>query len=1009
MSNSDNAPQAQVNAASALQESEDLMDAQLQEELRSMFEVDTQRGLETYLSKAANLDPQTWDSDIQTLYRMIHTIKGGAVTVRADAILAVSAVLEDLLSDLRHLETAPALTDHQLQEMLTEAGELLASTLPIEAQGAAAQAEVEPSVQRIQQLRSQIQQTYLPQWSEQQQIQHEFAQQGFDLVILDLEIAIEQLVHATALPENTIRTARQVIDQLYQIGQELQFASGWATLLHQAETLMAELDVSVWSREWPRLFQAMKASARENGQAVPFELNGCGESWPPAAAPLADLAEPMPASQPTAAGEPQPLELPDIGDFLNGLDGLNPPLVATDWSVAPPSSNGDPTVPESPSPVEVSAAPPEPIAPPSTLRVPPRTESPPEPGYAAPAAIASPPPAAPPEAAETAETQQVPVPLKRLDESAQALVTTLLSVRNSQGLYQVLHNQILQLVGLAQEGVQHITRLRQIQDDYALIDNLNQPRETGPTPERYRQGYTTINRLLETSLRLSELGAETEKSARQMRDSLEFLDDSVLKLQTTVEESRLVPFSNLAFRARAILRDLTLRFQKPTKLVIHGEQTELDVGTARSLESALLHLIRNAFDHALEAPEERQTAGKPEQGTVTMSLQRQGNTYRLAIQDDGRGLDPEVIRERALALGLPLTNTDTSADLLAVICQPGFSSATEVSDISGRGVGMDVVASQIAKLGGKLSLETAIGQGTTFHLQFPVPHLLAPCMLLQAGDRTFAVLIEDVKTLTLLEALEATSVQDLDSVYSWQIAMGNDEVLPGLDLMEYWHPQLTTRPLADCTLCACIHSADTAQSAWLLADELVGRFDLLITPLPAPLEAPEGLMGISLQPDGTLVPVLNAAAIVEWLHRAPQESIAEHSGLSDLYLQETVVSTPTILIVDDAALVRRRIEASLTAHGHSTHTCADGLEAFNWLQTHPAPALIITDIEMPNMDGFTLIDRCRQQGMKAPILVVSSRLLEDWFDEAKRLGANDYLTKGFSTVELINKVNELLS
>ena len=194
-----------------------------------------------------------------------------------------------------------------------------------------------------------------------------------------------------------------------------------------------------------------------------------------------------------------------------------------------------------------------------------------------------------------------------------------------------------------------------------------------------------------------------------------------------------------------------------------------------------------------------------------------------------------------------------------------------------------------------------------------------------------------------------------------------------------------------------------------MADDLLGQFDLLFDPLPAPLRSPEGIMGVSLQPDGTLVPVIDGAAIVEWLYRAPQESSSDLSDTADPTVQDTLAYSPTILIVDDAALMRRRLEVSLTAYGHLTHTCADGLEAWKWLKVNPNPALIITDIEMPNMDGFTLIDRCRQENIQVPILVVSSRLSEEWFDEAKRLGANDYLTKGFSTLELVNKVNQLMA
>lgn len=1065
MLNSDKAHQPHTHQSHYENENMDLLDSQLQQELRGIFEVDTQKGLQTYIDQVAQLQSQSWSNDIQILYRAIHTIKGGAVTVGADAILQVAIVLEDLLSDLRHLESAPPMEDGWLREILTEAGELLASATNIEAHEEEVRVKVQPSVQRIVDLRSQTQQRYLPQWSHEKQIQQEFARQGFDLVVLDLEIALEGLSSQDSLPESIIHTARKTIDQLYQIGQDLQLTSGWGRLLRQAEILVSELNVETWSTEWPQLFEAMKTCAQQGGESIPFQLDihepsvdirTSGFEWqekPPSnEEPLgetlsADDSANFDANAINSAAEDTgegildtSVAFTDMDVFFDGLDDGEPSAfealsdnvnleelwlgdtdsqqgwleedtyVQQDWletdSANSQSQEEDvdiqqdwiETEREQIDSVETESA--DASLQEGDVAV---GSDPPSPSSSRLPAITSAP------SSESEEQIQIPIPLEKLDQTAQNLINTLLSVRSTQGTYQELQAQVLQLASLGQEGAQYITHLRQIQDDYALMDNLQlNLRETGPAPERYREGYTAINRLLEISLRLSELGAEAEKSAKQMTESLQFLDGSVLELKDTINESRLVPFRNVAFRARAILRDLTTRFKKPAKLVVHGERTELDVGTARSIEPALLHLIRNAFDHALEFPEVRQSAGKPEQGTLTLSLQRIGNTYRLDFQDDGCGIDPEKIRGRATALGLPLHDTSTSDDLLSVICQPGFSSESEVSDISGRGVGMDVVAAQIGKLGGKLTLETAIGQGTTFHLQFPVPHLLVPCVLLEAGECTFAIPTEDIKTVALLESLQATPVEEPGKLYSWQVETG-ETVMPGLDLLEYWRPRLGDRTLEETAVCTYVQSPTESQGVWLIANELLGQSDLLINALPSPLLAPAGLMGISLQPDGTLVPVIDASAIVDWLHRVPQESISELSGLSELNFEETVIDTPTILVVDDAALMRRRLSASLTAYGHFVHTCGDGLEAWNWLKLNPRPVLMITDIEMPNMDGFTLINRCRQESMKMPILVVSSRLSEDWFDEAKRLGANDYLTKGFSTLELMNTVKNLLS
>lgn len=1112
MPNPEKGSKASANATHSVDHADDVMEAQLQQELRSMFEVDTQKRLQTYLDEAGHLQAQTWTDDIQKLYRAIHTIKGGAVTVGAEAILPVATVLEDLLSDLRHLETAPPLEDGQLAEMLIEAGELLAATLSVQAIDDAARTQIEAAVAQIEQLRSRIQAQYLPQWSPQKQFQQEFAREGLDLVVLDLEIALENLTDADDLPANVCQIARNLIEQLGQIGRDLQLAAGWTTLLGQAEPLLSTAYTQHWKTQWPRLFQAFKACVRIGGEPVDFTLQPIDTiaqddrrqgDWAQASGPPSDASSSLTATPSDADDRDLESDLnvpglanPDISEleeddlftdmdtFLGGLGSLTNSLngmeqddpsevtqeqlegtveaaetmdwIITDPVLTPEQAAFEPDDIESDVPTtpvtEASAADAtetngaidsqstsltnpdamtandwvieesaqanmlsvtNDVAPDSadtwltnllSEALDTATMEPAEGDESVPTM----PLEASSGSADLAEQIQIPVPLERLDRSAQDLINALLSVRSTQDIYKTLQAQILQLASLAQEGIQHITRLRQIQDDYALVDNLKLNSSTGPAPERYRQGYVTINRLLETNLRLSELGAETEKSTKYMTDSLQFLDRNILRLQATVEESRLVSFRNLAFRSRAILRDLTTRFTQSARLVIQGEQTELDVGSARSLEPALLHLIRNAFSHGIEPPEERETQGKPSQGTLTLSLQRLGNLYRLSFQDDGRGINAAAVRDRAIALDLPLNDTSTTAKLLAVICQPGFSSDTTVNDISGRGVGMDVVAAQIAKLGGKLTLDTTPGGGTTFSLQFPVPHLLVSCVMLRRGDRTFAIPIEDIRNVALLETLTATSVEAENTLYAWQIKTG-DSTTPGLDLLEYWQPQSANRPLEETAVCAYIQAPSSEQGVWLIADDLLEQSDLLINSLPDPLQPPEGLMGISLQPDGTLVPVLNVTAMIDWLYTHPHAAIANAQTPLSLPQQPTETVPPTILIVDDAALMRRRIEASLASYGHLTYTCGDGLEAWNWLKANPAPALLITDIEMPHMDGFTLIDRCRQERLSMPILVVSSRLSEDWFAEAQRLGANDYLTKGFATVDLVNKVNQLVA
>jgi chemotaxis protein histidine kinase CheA len=1025
---------------------DELQDAELQKELRGLFAIDVQHYLQRYSQIAQALRSSAWAEDIQELYRCIHTIKGGAVTIAAETVVAAATALEDVLSDLRYLHPIPPLTDGQLSQILLEAGELLSGTLELSSDELPI-ASIAPTLNRIQVLHQQIRAQYLPTWNAQNQLHQEFAEQGLDLVVLDLEIALERTPDRGRVSDRLLNTARQTISQLQTIGHDLKLAAGWADLLEQTALLFDCPHNQIWRSQWLRFFHALKDCAREGGQAVTFEFElpdspeaepewNTAQAWNHSGADHLDLLLSEPEWEGAIEPEFSSLEnsliesspelktdsLPAIGSFLDelsALDGFIGAELAIDTGLndtveSPQQTSAEgfeltsellcesESTPESElvaESTETSLNLPD-FSNPNWLNAEAQTMRQHSSNQSQPTA--------------PMDSVQIPVTLHKLDQSAQYLIDTLLASRIARGFHQTLQNQIMQLVTLAQEGSQYITSLRQLQDDYALLDDLRRTRR-GPVPERYRQGYTTLNRLLETSLRLAELGAEAEKTVQQTADSLLRLDTNLLKLQTTVEDSRRLPFQSLSFRARAILRDLITRFGKPAQLQIEGELLELDVSTLRHLEPALLHLIRNAYAHGLESPEARIAQGKPEQGTIWISLQRRGNVFQLSIRDDGRGMNPEAICARAKSLGLRLTQTQTPAELLAVICQPGFSSETQVTEVAGRGVGMDVIAAQIDRLGGKLSLDTVPGQGTTFDLQVPVPHLLVSCLLLQAGNRTFALPTEEIKTTTLFDTLsvQSASVSPTEApiAATWMVADQTGSS-PALDLLDYWHPHTAPRSLPDTAVCVAVAPTGSEQSLWLVADELIGQSDLLISPIPSPLIAPEGLIGVSLQANGTLVPVLNAATIADRVLKprpvlSPVTSpVTSNSRTLSPDFPEAEETLSAVLIVDDAALIRRRIEASLTAYGYTTHTCADGLEAWNWLQRH-TPILIITDIEMPNMDGFTLTDRCRQAGIKTPILVVSSRLSEEWFSEAKRLGATDYLTKGFSTLELVNKVNLL--
>jgi chemotaxis protein histidine kinase CheA len=1025
---------------------QDLIELELQQELREMFEVDTQNYLQKYLNLAQNLQSQTWQAQIQEMYRAIHTIKGGAVTVGADAILYVSTVLEDLLSDLRYLDSPPFLADGKLGEMLLEAGELLAGSISVNLPEDEVLAVVNPTIERIKVIQGDIKQTYLPEWSEQSLLHQEFAEQGFDLVVLDLEMALENLATESKIPANTIEVATITLQQLTQIGEDLQLGEGWTQLVTKAQTLLNTVDLDVWRSQWFTLLADLKYSAKHGGtinstkatansleseQEFFFEDEGeFDEVMTPET--MAEITEEINTLDAKDFAElddllaedfdnliPAQLETEEFDEF-DDLDDLLPDELEAQPSVTITKELNDleeddfgdldqllPDELFSEDLKELIAQEDEAWE----FEEAHRNE--------APFGIA--PTVLNPQENLTQESKdiKISIPLSRLDKTAQNLVDSLLAARASQGIYTQLKSQLNHLFILAQENAKYITRLRQIQDEYANLNELKPTTKNsadGVILEQYRQGYITINRLLETSLRLSELGAEVAEIANQTENSLDTLERNILSLQNSVQESRLLPFQTLAFRARAIIRDLNNRYQKSVQLHIEGEQIELDAGTSSQLEPALLHLLRNAFDHGIESSDIRTTQGKPPEGTIELSLQRQGKNLLLTMKDDGQGINAAKISEIAGSQNLPLTDTSDNNKLLNVICQPGFSSRTKISDISGRGVGMDVVAAQIESLGGKLKLETSPGVGTTFTMEIPPPTLLVPCLLVRSGDRTLAFPTDEITTTDIVGQLNLTNLEHSNYLYSSVVTSATGST-PVYDLLNYWNNSEIQRNLPETALAIYIQSKKLGQGVWFLADDLLGQRELLINSLPSPLKPPVGMMGLSLAQDGTLIPVLAPVNLAELILTSPVipplirgrdtltkggEKGMEVKGIKDGGIPRRIV------IVDDAALMRRRLEVSLSASGYNVQACVDGLDAWNWLQNNEVPDLLITDIEMPEMDGFTLIDRCRQAGLTIPILVISSRLSEEWNKEAQRVGANDYLTKGFSTPDLLNKVNHLL-
>ena len=464
------------------------------------------------------------------------------------------------------------------------------------------------------------------------------------------------------------------------------------------------------------------------------------------------------------------------------------------------------------------------------------------------------------------------------------------------------------------------------------------------------------------------------------------------ELDTCVRSLRMVPFGEAAQGLERTVRDLALAAGKEVSFHLIGHEVEIDRAVAERLKDPLLHLARNAVDHGIEPPAERRSAGKAPAGVITVSAALKGAQVEIAVADDGRGLDRDRIREAARARGIAVSGEDR--DLLALVFQPGLSTARAITAVSGRGVGLDVVKSQVNALHGTVGLESVAGAGTTFALTVPLTVTLIRALLVEAAGRTFAVATTQVMSVRRLVPGDARSVGGREMLAS------PDGLLPLVSLAQALGLPPPVRERAQGGFVVLVE-AGTSRLAFAV-DELVGEQDLVVTGLGRRLRRVPNLAGCALLEDGGIALILSAAELAEAALAAPA---------SRLLGTATPAETPRrrVLVADDSVTTRTLEKAILEEAGYDVRLAADGHQAWQLLREEEFD-LLVADVEMPGMDGFTLTDTLRRSGRRRiPVVLVTS--LSSDRDRARGLeaGADAYIVKsGFDRSGLLQAVGQLL-
>ncbi|CAG0993320.1 type IV pili sensor histidine kinase and response regulator,chpA; chemosensory pili system protein ChpA (sensor histidine kinase/response regulator) [Burkholderiales bacterium] len=472
------------------------------------------------------------------------------------------------------------------------------------------------------------------------------------------------------------------------------------------------------------------------------------------------------------------------------------------------------------------------------------------------------------------------------------------------------------------------------------------------------------------------------------------------EVQQQLFSIRTVPFGSLSDRLYRIMRATARELDKRANLEIVGAQTELDRSVLERLVGPLEHLLRNALDHGIEPRAARLAAGKSETGEITITVRQAGNEVMIEIADDGSGIDLARVRERARESGFVAPDAEpTDAQLVECIFRPGFTTASRVTQVSGRGVGMDVVRAEIGTLGGRVEVSTARGKGTTFTLYLPLTLAVAQTVLVRAGGRLWALpspmveQVQQVKAEALLKLYVAREVE-------WQ---------------QHRYPfHYLTRLLGDT-----VHNPETSRhNAVLLlrsgqaraavhVDEMVGNQEVVVKNIGPQLARVSGIAGATVLGNGEIVLIINPVQLAQ---RADVEAFdPEAEGRVVRGAAPVAPSRPLVLVVDDSLTVRKITGRLLAREGFDVLTARDGIDALQVLAEH-TPDVILLDIEMPRMDGFEFTKTIKRDAKHShiPIIMITSRTAEKHRNLARELGVDLYLGKPFQEEDLLKSLRDML-
>ncbi|CRM18932.1 Hpt domain-containing protein [Pseudomonas sp. 58 R 3] len=587
---------------------------------------------------------------------------------------------------------------------------------------------------------------------------------------------------------------------------------------------------------------------------------------------------------------------------------------------------------------------------------------------------------------------------------------------NLAGETSIFRGRIEQQVNDARTALNEVeTTIERMRDQLRRLDSETQGRILSrQQAEAERLGYEEFDPLeMDRHSQLQQLSRALSESASDLLDLKETLDcrnqdahnllQQQARINTELQEglmrTRMVPFERMLPRLKRIVRQVAQELGKDVEFVVGNAEGEMDRNVLERMAAPLEHMLRNAVDHGLESREARVLAGKPEKGRITLDLTHEGGDIVFDMRDDGAGVPLDAVRRKAIKRGLLGPHQEISdRDVLQFILQPGFSTAEKITQISGRGVGMDVVHEEVRQLGGSMVIDSTPGAGVHFRIRLPFTVSVNRALMVQCADDQYAIPLNTIEGLVRVLPHELAGHYQQDPP-RYEYGGQRYELFYLGDLL---HTVSRPKLLGQYQPVPMLLVQYNERRVAVHVDAMVGTREIVVKGLGPQFAGVQGLSGATILGDGRVVLIIDLLAHI----RARQPALPAQAVDAPLVLNDPLKKRPLlVLVVDDSVTVRKVTSRLLERNGMNVLTAKDGIDAIALLEEH-TPDLMLLDIEMPRMDGFEVAIQVRNDPrlMRLPIIMITSRTGQKHRDRAMAIGVNDYLGKPYQESVLLESI-----